>query len=78
MSEVAARFGIHRTTVASILRRHSEPLRRQGLSVDQVLLGSQLYAEGLSLERVADRFACDAETVRQAFIRAGLPVRPRN
>jgi DNA-directed RNA polymerase specialized sigma24 family protein len=77
MGDVATKFGIHRTTVASILRRHQVPLRRQGLSVDQVALGSRLYGEGLSLVRVAERFGCDAETVRQAFIRAGVPVRPR-
>jgi hypothetical protein len=78
MGRVAAKFGIHHATVASILRRHKEPFRRQGLSVDQVSLGSRLYAEGLSLVRVAERFGCDAETVRQAFIRTGVPVRQRN
>jgi hypothetical protein len=78
MGKVAAKFGIHRTTVASILRHHKVPLRRQGLSMDQVALGSRLYAEGLSLVRVAERFGCDAEAEGQAFIRAGVPVRPRN
>lgn len=78
MGRVAGKFGIHRTTVSSILRRHQVPLRRQGLSVDQVALASRLYVEGLSLVRVAERFGCDAETVRQAFIWAGVRVRPRN
>jgi hypothetical protein len=46
LDAVAAKFGIHRVTVASILRRHKEQLRRQGLSSDQVALCSRLYADG--------------------------------
>jgi len=38
---------------------------------------AELYATGLSLADVANRFGIDAQTVANRFRRAGVTVRPR-
>jgi DNA-directed RNA polymerase specialized sigma24 family protein len=75
MTELAARWGVHRTTVASHLRRAGAELRRQGLSAEQVAVAIRLYEGGQSCERLADRFRCDDETVRLALRQAGVTMR---
>jgi AraC-like DNA-binding protein len=73
---VAARFGVHRRTVAMTLRTRNIPLRRQGLAEHDLARAEQLYRSGWSLAHVAQEFGCNAETVRQAFKRAGVQRRP--
>ena len=66
--QLAMEFGIHRTTVAGHLDRHGVP-RHSELTVwdDDILReAAELYATGLSLADVAERFR-----------RAGVTVRPR-
>lgn len=41
--ELAARFSIERRTVSTILHRHHVPMRRRGLSPDQVETAVHLY-----------------------------------
>lgn len=72
MHELAAQFGVHRTTVATWLRKLGIPLRRQGLYGADLVEAIRLYGEGWSLARLGERFGCDAETVRQALKRAGV------
>lgn len=75
MNELAARWDVHRTTVAGHLRNAGVALRRRGLSVEQLGEAVQLYGEGWSLQRLAERIGCDAETVRTHLLRAGVRMR---
>lgn len=59
--EVAAQFGIARQTVSGILKRHGVPLRRQGLTPEQIDQAARLYQGGWSLARVGDRLGVDAD-----------------
>lgn len=67
MRPLAHKYGIHRFTVAAHLRRAGIELRYQGLSDDQVREAAQRYRDGWSLQRLAERYDCTAETVRQAL-----------
>ncbi len=71
MRPLARKYGIHRLTVAAHLRRAGVQLRYQGLTDDQVAAAAQLYKHGWSLQRLAERYDCTAETVRQALKTVG-------
>ena len=71
IKELACAFGVHRVTVASLLRRHGVELRQVGLSTEQVAEASRLYPEGWSLARLADRYDVDDMTVRRYLLLAG-------
>lgn len=75
MNTLAARWGIHRTTVAGHLRQINVALRRQGLPAGDLTNVVRLYGEGWSCQRLAERYRCDHETVRQALKRAGVTLR---
>ena len=79
ISQLAAEFGVHRTTVAGHLDRHGVRRHSEQTAWGDELLerASELYATGLSLADVADQFGIDAQTVANRFRRAGVPVRPR-
>ncbi len=66
---------MHRTTVAAQLRRAGVALRRQGVPADRLDEAVQLYSAGWSLQRLAERYDCDDETVRQTLKRAGVWLR---
>jgi hypothetical protein len=72
MKDLAARWQMHRGTVARQLRRAGVPLRGQGLSPEQVAEVVRLYLAGLAIRPIAERFGCDFETVRRALITAGV------
>jgi DNA-binding CsgD family transcriptional regulator len=75
MKELAAQWSLHRTTVAVQLRQAGVQLRRQGVpeaSLDEAIC---LYNDGWSCQRLAERYGCDAETVRQALKRFGITLR---
>ncbi len=50
-------------------------LRRQGMSEDQVRQAVRLYGEGWSLQRLAERYGCDDETVRTHLKQTGVRMR---
>lgn len=75
MVVLAERWDLHRTTVANHLRRRGVQLRREGLTSAAVTEALRLHEEGWSLQRLAERLVCDAETVRQALKRAGVLLR---
>ena len=77
INELAATFGIHRTTVLEHIRRQGAP-RRTGVVLRRIHEAQRLYELGWSLRRVGDHLGVDAETVRQTFKGAGLELRPRN
>jgi DNA-directed RNA polymerase specialized sigma24 family protein len=75
IKELAARWDLHRTTVAARLRRAGVQLRRQGVPDTLLNEAIQLYGEGWSCQRLAGRYGCDAETARQTLRRAGVRMR---
>jgi DNA-binding CsgD family transcriptional regulator len=75
MHELADRWGLHRTTVAGHLRRAGVALRRRGIPTERLTEAISLYGEGWSCQRLAERFGCDDETVRQALKRTGVTLR---
>jgi lambda repressor-like predicted transcriptional regulator len=74
MKELAARWDLHRTTVAAQLRQAGVQLRRQASDtlLDEAI---RLYNDGWSCRRLAERYGCDAETVRQTLKQAGVRLR---
>src|SRR5215218_1896046 len=56
IKQLAQRFGIHRMTVTALLRRHGVELRRAGLTSDDVVAASRLYAHGWSLAKLGRKF----------------------
>jgi uncharacterized protein (DUF433 family) len=77
MTELGALYGVHRTTVAACLRKLAVPLRRQGVTDDTLVEAVRLYEAGWSLDKIAQKYGCAPSTVRDAFIRAGVTLRPR-
>ena len=71
-------FLIHPQTVAEILERRGVARRYQKLSPEEVDLACRLFGDGLSLIKVGVRLGRRAETVRQALMKAGVEIRPRN
>ena len=75
INELAERFGVHRTTVACLLRRHGVDVRAVGLSPSQVRDAARLYREGWSLARIGKKFGVDDMTVRRHLLLAGVVMR---
>jgi DNA-directed RNA polymerase specialized sigma24 family protein len=75
MKEVAARYGLHRTTVAGHLRRAGVELRRQGVPDEKLTEMVCLYGEGWSLQQLGERYDCSADTVRLALLKARVTMR---
>jgi hypothetical protein len=73
--ELAEQFGIHRTTVTTILQRLGVELRQKGLSDEQVGEACRLYPEGWSLVRLAERYDVTDTTVRRYLLLAGVVMR---
>ncbi|MGH3787120.1 MAG: hypothetical protein ACRDRG_11350 [Pseudonocardiaceae bacterium] len=55
--KLGEQFGLDRRTVSEILRRHNVPMRRRGLSPEQVDEAVRLYESGWSLARSASDWA---------------------
>jgi len=75
MKVLAARWKMHRSTVAAQLRRAGVELRRQGVPAERLSEAVRLYGEGWSCPRLAERYSCDDATVRQVLRRAGVELR---
>jgi transposase len=75
IKELAQRFGIHRATVTGLLRRQGVELRRAGLTSDDLVTASQLYAAGWSVAKLAQKFCVDATTVWRALRASGVRMR---
>ncbi len=79
INDLARHFGIHRSTVMNHLNRAAVPQRRrQGrtLNADQIKAAGRLYASGLSLIEVGERFNVDKRYLRRVLPEAGFTLRP--
>lgn len=77
--ELAARFGIHRTTVIAHLKRRGVPRRApvSKLSTAQIRSAGAQYQAGDTLQVLANRYGVDTSTVRNHLVRTGVPMRHR-
>ena len=74
--DIAARFGVSRTTVIGHVTRQGLPHRRDWTSAE-LATAVDLYAAGHSLAEVGQRLGVDKSTVANRFRRAGVQTRPR-
>lgn len=77
MSQLAAEFHVHRTTIAACLRKHGVPKHRQGIPPSEIEAAATYYRDGWSLARLADHYGCSGMTVREALTGHGVNIRPR-
>lgn len=74
VQSLAERFGIHRATVFSHLRRRNVPSRRPGLGLDEKAEAVRLARAGVSMRAIARRMGVDRKAVRVALVEGGLIV----
>ena len=74
IKELAAEFGIARTTVLKHVERAGAP-RRRNVIRDHLDEARRLYDQGWSLAKVADHFGVDPGTVGYTFRNPGIPSR---
>jgi DNA-binding CsgD family transcriptional regulator len=75
MLALAKRWKIHRTTVAEHLRRAGVETRRQGIPTEKLDEVITLYNHGWSCLQLAERYGCNAETVRTYLKGVGITFR---
>jgi hypothetical protein len=78
-NQLAARFGVHRTTVVANLRRRGVAIRRTSprLSPEDVAEAAHIYrAERWSLSRLSTKFGVFSAAVSRALRDAGVAIRP--
>lgn len=75
--QIATRYGISKTRVATVLREQTIDIRRQGLTTEQATEAAALYATGRSLAWLGARFGVSHSTVRAALKQQGVQLRPR-
>jgi len=77
--DLAARFGVHRSTVLEHLRRAEEPHRPwagRTLDAEGLEEAAGLYQSGLSLRAVGERLGVDRRYLQRVFREAGVEIRP--
>lgn len=72
---LAKQFGITAQTASGLLKRQGVTLRSSQLGEEDVNKAVHLYAQGLSLARVAERVNSSAETVRRHLIKREVRIR---
>ena len=72
---LAARFGIHPTTVTAHLTRHGTGPRTRGLRPDDIAEAVHLYDEGWSTARLGQRYSVSARTINAGLRAAGATIR---
>jgi hypothetical protein len=73
--ELSDRFNIERRTVSNVLHRHGVPMRRRGLTPEQVDDAIHLYNLGWSLARIGTQMDVTADTVRKRLLEHGVTMR---
>jgi lambda repressor-like predicted transcriptional regulator len=75
MKELAQRYGVHRATVSTMLRRFEVEQRPRGLAGSEVTTAARLYEHGWSLARLGESYGVDDMTVRRYLLLAGVVMR---
>jgi transposase-like protein len=75
IKQLAAQWGLHRTTVAAQLREAGVQLRGQGLPDGVLDEAIRLYDAGWSCQRLAERYGCNATTVWKVLQQTGVKLR---
>jgi len=78
IDELAAQFGIHRSTVLDHLNRSHAPRRYPALDEDRIKLAIERYQDGLSLRDVGITLGVHASTIRQALLQNRIPIRDQH
>lgn len=73
---LAAEFGVERALIAELLRERGVDVKYRLVDEAEVDVAAALYASGLSLAKVGERFGVSAWSVLRAFRRSGAVVRP--
>ena len=73
--QLADQFDIERRTVSAILHRHDVPMRRRGLTDDQINDAKRLYQQGWSLARIGNHMNVTADTVRARLLERDVTMR---
>lgn len=77
VTELASRFGVHRSTVWQVAFQAGLVTRRPKLSDEVRAEAARLYTSGFTLVQVAERFGISDEGVRAAVVSQGGAIRPR-
>ncbi|HWF70542.1 MAG TPA: helix-turn-helix domain-containing protein [Mycobacterium sp.] len=72
---LAASHSLSKGSVIRLVREAGIPIRRQGLTNDQITEAIQLYGSGMSLAKVGARFGVDHGTVWRALKKRGMRMR---
>jgi len=73
--ELAAKFGIGREKVSTILKQQGVTMRRQGLSPEQVDTAVRLYEQGWSLAKIGEKYHVNDTTVLTRLRERGVKTR---
>lgn len=77
VNEIANQLGVHRSTVLNTLDRTG--VERRWGKIDRHIEEAQtLYESGFSMKTVGEHFGVSMDAVRTAFLKHGVPIRPRN
>lgn len=74
---IAAKYGVHRGTIPTLVLRSGGLLKTPGLNDEDRARAAALYIEGHTLHEVAERLGIDPKTVRNAVVAQGGNLRPR-
>jgi hypothetical protein len=73
---LAATFGVSRDTICRHLNQRGVERRNQGLQPQDVPAATELYRQGWSLLRIAEKYDTTDMTVRARLAAAGVQMRP--
>ncbi len=76
INDLAEMFGLSRTAVMANLNRLGTESRR-GIIQRRIEEAVALYKQGWSLAKIGKKYGVYPSTVRDALLRAGVPMRPR-
>ena len=74
---IATKYGVHRGTIPTLVRRAGSEVRAAGLDAEESKLASSLYENGMTLAQVAAQMGISDEAVRQAVLNQGWQIRPK-
>ena len=74
---IATKYGAHRGTISTLVRRAGAAVRVAGLDAKESKLASSLYENGMTLAQVAAPMGVSDEAVRQAVLNQGGQIRPK-